>query len=222
MMMTTTATRVTVKVLGYILTTPHYVWQSSQQVSGLFASNLSDIIIMIGQGSVQSYRGSNFALLHRNGLSPITLQHYCATCDDCYHQTGLKHSARRDANWGSPQGELSEWKMSSRGLSGGGCLDPLDDYNSLCVVVVLCATLVNTRTHTYRQKDSFPPAILLVQLIKLALSQRHCRGTLHSYISVSNRDSGLSCYFQVFYFCPDLNSSIRIWCLHVTLPARAL
>jgi len=30
---------------------------------------------------VQSYGGSNFGLLHRNGLSPISLYHDCATRD---------------------------------------------------------------------------------------------------------------------------------------------
>jgi len=50
----------------------------------------------------------------------------------------------------------------------------MHDYNSLhlVVAVMICASLVNTHTHTNTQTDSFLPAILLVQPPELKISTR--------------------------------------------------
>ena len=42
----------------------------------------------------------------------------------------------------------------------------MQDYKSLCVAVMICATMVNTQTH------SFCPAILLAELAELKMSQK--------------------------------------------------
>ena len=45
----------------------------------------------------------------------------------------------------------------------------MQDYKSLRIVVMICATLVNTQTdtHTQRHTDSFSLAILLAQPVEL-------------------------------------------------------
>ena len=61
--------------------------------------------------------------------------------------------------WGKlSQSEMSRWnvqgwidwwaEMSGRNVQVGNVRIPMHDYNSLCVVVMTCATLVNTQTHT--------------------------------------------------------------------------
>ena len=39
-------------------------------------------VFPLGKFPLQSYGGSNFGLLNRNRLSPRTLLHDCATCDN--------------------------------------------------------------------------------------------------------------------------------------------
>jgi len=43
----------------------------------------------------------------------------------------------------------------------------MQDHKSLCVAVMICATQVNTETHTDTLTDRFWPAILLAQPAEL-------------------------------------------------------
>ena len=47
----------------------------------------------------------------------------------------------------------------------------MQDYKSLCVAVISCATLVNTQTDIRRERDGFWPAVLLAQPDELKINR---------------------------------------------------
>jgi len=53
-------------------------------------------------------------------------------------------------------------------LSGMGVQTPMQSYKSLCIAIMISATLVNTHTHTLR----FQPAILLAQPSQLKTTDK--------------------------------------------------
>jgi len=72
-------------------------------------------------------------------------------------------------------------------LSGKNARIPLQDYKSLCVAVMICATLVNTHTHTDADTDSFCASILLAQTAELNMDK--VIASRNSFAFINPKDS---------------------------------